>query len=88
MFSLRDLRSVLCPRDLAVLRAQRIMGFLILSTHKSTRSEKPITWFTDTIPAKRVETSLCFLYQVNLTQIPCTITQERQLTQLSPRPKT
>ena len=28
MFSLRDLRFVLCSRDLNVLRAQRIMGFL------------------------------------------------------------
>ena len=31
-----------CSRDLDVLRAQRIMGFFI--THKSTRSETPITW--------------------------------------------
>ena len=28
MFSLRDLRFVLCSRDLELLRAQRIMGFL------------------------------------------------------------
>ena len=27
MFSLRDLRFLLCPRDLDVLRAQRIMCF-------------------------------------------------------------
>ena len=40
MFSLRDLRFVLWSRDLDVLRAQRIMGFLILITHKSTRAEK------------------------------------------------
>ena len=40
MFSLRDLRFVFCSRDLDVLRAQRIMGFLILITHKSTRAEK------------------------------------------------
>ena len=40
MFSLCDLRFVLCSRDLDVLRAQRNMGFLkILITHKSTRSE-------------------------------------------------
>ena len=35
------------PRDLHflhVLRAQRIMGSFILITHKSTRSEIPITW--------------------------------------------
>ena len=31
MFSLRDLRSVLCSRDLDVLRAQRIMGFSSLN---------------------------------------------------------
>ena len=29
MFSLRDLRFVLCSRDLDVLRAQRIIGFFI-----------------------------------------------------------
>ena len=46
MFSLRDLRLVLCSRDLDVLRAQRIIGlFLILITHKSTRSENRITWW-------------------------------------------
>ena len=39
MFSLRDLRFVLCSRDLNVVRAQRIMGFLSYFTHKSTRSE-------------------------------------------------
>ena len=39
MLSLPDLRLVLCSRDLDVLRAQRIMGFFILITHKSTRSE-------------------------------------------------
>ena len=44
MFSLRDLRFVLCSRDIDVLRAQRIMGFFSLITHKSTRSESPITW--------------------------------------------
>ena len=36
MFSLRDLRFVLCSRDLDVLRAQRIMGLI---THKSTGSD-------------------------------------------------
>ena len=41
MFSLRDLRFVFCSRDLDVLRAQRIMDFFILITHKSTRSEIP-----------------------------------------------
>ena len=38
MFSLRDLRSVLCFLDLDVLRAQRTMGFFLI-THKSTRSD-------------------------------------------------
>ena len=28
------------------LRAQRIMGFFILITHKSTRSENPIKWLS------------------------------------------
>ena len=45
MFSLRDLRFVLCSRDLDILRAQRIMGVFILITHKSTRSENTITWW-------------------------------------------
>ena len=31
MFSLCDLRFVLCSRDLDVLRAQRSMGFFILN---------------------------------------------------------
>ena len=44
MFLLRDLRFMLCSRDLDIIRAQRIMGFFILITHKSTRSENPITW--------------------------------------------
>ena len=41
MFSLCDLYFVL---GLHVPNAQRIIGFFILITHKSTRSEKPITW--------------------------------------------
>ena len=44
MFSLRDLCFLLCSRDLNVLRAQRIMGILNLITHKSTKSENPVTW--------------------------------------------
>ena len=32
MFSLRDLRFVLCSRDLDVLRPQRIIGFFMLIT--------------------------------------------------------
>ena len=34
--------SGLCSRDLDVLRAQRIIGFFSLITHKSTGSENPI----------------------------------------------
>ena len=45
MFSLLDLCFFLCSLDLDVLHAQRIMGFFILITHKSTRSENPIRWF-------------------------------------------
>ena len=37
MFSLLDPRFVLRSRDLDVLGAQRIIGFVILITHKSTR---------------------------------------------------
>ena len=44
VFLLRDLRFVLCSRDLDVLRAQRIIGFLILITHKSARLENTVTW--------------------------------------------
>ena len=44
VFSLRDMRFLLCSLDLDVLRAQRSMGFFILITHKPTRSENPITW--------------------------------------------
>ena len=43
-FSLWVLHFVLCLLNLHVLRAQRGMGFFLLITHKSTRSEKPITW--------------------------------------------
>ena len=44
MFLLCDLRFVLCSLDFDVLRAQRIMAFFILITHKSMRSENLITW--------------------------------------------
>ena len=44
MFSLLDLGFLLCSFDRDVLLVQRIMGFLILITHKSMRSEKLITW--------------------------------------------
>ena len=43
MFSLLDLRFVLCSRDLDVLRAQRIIAVFIFITHKSTRSAILIT---------------------------------------------
>ena len=42
MFLLRDLRFLLCSLDLDVLCAQRIMG---LVTHKSMRSQNPVTWW-------------------------------------------
>ena len=42
MFSQRDLRFALCSPDDDVLGAQRIVGFFILITHKSTGSENPI----------------------------------------------
>ena len=35
MFSLRNLRFVLCSRDLDVLRAQRIIGFFYLNYPQS-----------------------------------------------------
>ena len=44
MFLLLDLHFLLCSSELDVLRAQRIIGFIILITHKSVRSENPITW--------------------------------------------
>ena len=43
MSSLGDLRLLHCSRDLDVLGAQRIIGFLILITHKSARSQNPIS---------------------------------------------
>ena len=43
MFSLCDLRFLLCSRDLDVLCAQRFIGFFVLITHKPTRSGNPIT---------------------------------------------
>ena len=43
--SLRNLCFVFCSRDLDVIRAQRIIGIFTLITHKSTRLEKPITWY-------------------------------------------
>ena len=45
MFSQLDLCCVLCSRDLDVLRAQRIIGFFLVITHKPTRSEHPLTWY-------------------------------------------
>ena len=48
MFSLRDLRFVFCSRDLDVLRAQRIIGFFILITHKSTMSGN-LLWFWSSV---------------------------------------
>ena len=42
MFSLLDLRFVLCSRDLDVRKG--LWEFLILIPLKSTRSENPFTW--------------------------------------------
>ena len=36
------MRFVLCSLDVDILRAQTIIGFFF--THKTMRSEKPITW--------------------------------------------
>ena len=44
MFSLRDTRFVLCSRDLEVLRAQRIIGFLYLDYPQINEVVKAITW--------------------------------------------
>ena len=61
MFSLRDLRFVLCSLVLEVVHAQRIMGFFLSITHKSTRSENPITW---------VETEASFSCVTNSYKVP------------------
>ena len=45
MFSLLDLHFGLWSLYLHVLRTQRILGFFIVITHKSSRSEDRITWF-------------------------------------------
>ena len=44
MFLRRDLRFVLCSCNLHLLHAQRIIGFFILITHNSVRSENPVMW--------------------------------------------
>ena len=44
MFSPLDRDQVNRARNADVLRAQRIIGFFILITHKSLRSVCPITW--------------------------------------------
>ena len=44
MFSLCDLHFLLCSHEPNILRAQRIMGFFIVITHKSTGLENQITW--------------------------------------------
>ena len=43
ILSLHDLHFMLCSLDLNIPCAQRIMGFFILITHKSMRSENLIT---------------------------------------------
>ena len=44
MLPLRDLRLVLCSLKVYILHMQRIIGFFIFITQKSTRLEYPITW--------------------------------------------
>ena len=46
MLSLLSMRFVFSSRDLDVLRAQRIIGFILI-THKSTKPENPITENTE-----------------------------------------
>ena len=65
MFSLRDLRLLLSSLDLDVLRAQRIVGLI---THRSTRSEYPITWLLQT-SSFFVEVKITFVISVNLTKV-------------------
>ena len=60
MFTMCDLHFVRCSFELDVLCAQRIMGILILITHKSMRSESVITWYY--IQAKYLYLSL--FYQI------------------------
>ena len=55
---------VLCSRDVDVLRAQRIIGFFILITHKSTRSENWITWWALGQVSRFVSTR--YLYLISL----------------------
>ena len=64
-----DLRFVLCSRDLDVLRAQRIIGFFILITHKSARSENPITWLGCGLPFE--ETNLGVMMAGSAVYIEC-----------------
>ena len=44
MFLRRDLHFMLCSCNLHLLRAQRIIGFFILITRNSVRSENPVMW--------------------------------------------
>ena len=45
MFSLRDLFDISCSVHLISTRAKDHRLFLILITHKSARSENPMTWY-------------------------------------------
>ena len=77
MFSLRDLRFLLCSRDLDVLRAQRIICFIVLITHNSMRSENPImerNMQTTMLCNIGYETDLCLKMEVFLCTtgyLPC-----------------
>ena len=81
MFSLPGLRFVFCSRDLNVLRAQRIIGFFILITHKSTGSENHgIYSFKATasfgILGLNIRMRLYFLYIFNHYLSVCLLSQK------------
>ena len=54
-------RFALCSLDLHVLRVQKIIGFLILITHKSTRLKNPKTWQSQ---VKSLRQMMLFMYLV------------------------
>ena len=60
MFSGRDQRCVLCSIEVDILSSQRIMGFILI-THKSTRSENPVTWWS---ADRDIKLKTCALWQI------------------------
>ena len=85
MFSLRDLRSVLCSLNLNVLRAQRIICFFILITHKSTRSENWITWLERVSHIWALNRDLYMLYRMprHASLTPSVVNQAHKQTVVS-----